>query len=754
MSVSEEAPSTSKDNDQQSTFATSVFAASKRRHRSGPDVYWKRYCTRDGKSLICLCCAKSLSYANCSSTSFKKHLSAAHGIFDPNGHATAETGSHGSQRCKKNGRMPRRADLKVVQDMCCNMVFKDRLPLNFWKKEGATEFLRLAFPAFSPPHPTILKSHLISAYNQRRRELTESLAVAVRVSLSIDYWTCQCPHSYLAITVHYLNSQEELQSRLLDFKRFTGSQTAEELSFAIASVLDQFALRSKVQRVTTGLEESIVKAVKILDLTHLPCFAQVLHVVVNRGLNLWPKDATKRTCRTSAAQQNVLFLLTKAFKIVSENLRIHLRPSRSTQPPPTSVMTKRVGILTTAMNDSLKLAVRKRLNFLLATCLTCSSYTVVHLQTSESIEDDSERRQCLDTCLSCLQKCRKIASFLRTSPEHQTTFNRQSALGSEVSRRELSAKLTGSLPLDVQYCWCSTANMIGAFLNHKQMLDNYFAKMKEPKSVESSNVNFGLTEEDWSVLKDLQSVLLPFLSAVNVLSAFRYPTVGLAVMCEQQLRKLCLARNESDSKLLQTLKSNLQRQFEKYYGSGSALEDDLLKEIAYLNPSFHSHMSQADFLSARNVVHRNLAAFIRQINGPFNVKPAPSKRYGKQNLFDPWYFRSTLGRDRSIVAALNEQSAITGSADGKDNSTSDAAEQMASEQLDTYEIIADRLEHQGISGRDFLPPFKQYASLRMSIPALSMPSEQAFSVAGYLQRKELAANNVVGLEMMTFVCEP
>ncbi|KHJ46639.1 hypothetical protein D918_02955, partial [Trichuris suis] len=608
---------------------------------------------------------------------------AAHGIFDPNGHATAETGSHGSQRCKKkNGRMPRRADLKVVQDMCCNMVFKDRLPLNFWKKEGATEFLRLAFPAFSPPHPTILKSHLISAYNQRRRELTESLAVAVRVSLSIDYWTCQCPHSYLAITVHYLNSQEELQSRLLDFKRFTGSQTAEELSFAIASVLDQFALRSKVQRVTTGLEESIVKAVKILDLTHLPCFAQVLHVVVNRGLNLWPKDATKRTCRTSAAQQNVLFLLTKAFKIVSENLRIHLRPSRSTQPPPTSVMTKRVGILTTAMNDSLKLAVRKRLNFLLATCLTCSSYTVVHLQTSESIEDDSERRQCLDTCLSCLQKCRKIASFLRTSPEHQTTFNRQSALGSEVSRRELSAKLTGSLLLDVQYCWCSTANMIGAFLNHKQMLDNYFAKMKEPKSVESSNVNFGLTEEDWSVLKDLQSVLLPFLSAVNVLSAFRYPTVGLAVMCEQQLRKLCLARNESDSKLLQTLKSNLQRQFEKYYGSGSALEDDLLKEIAYLNPSFHSHMSQADFLSARNVVHRNLAAFIRQINGPFNVKPAPSKRYGKQNLFDPWYFRSTLGRDRSIVAALNEQSAITGSADGKDNSTSDAAEQMASEQLD------------------------------------------------------------------------
>ncbi|CDW58808.1 hypothetical protein TTRE_0000713301 [Trichuris trichiura] len=731
--LNEEAPSTSKVNDQQSTFALSASAASKRRHRSGSDVYWKRYCTRDGKSLICLCCAKTLSYANCSSTSFKKHLSAAHGIFDPNiQHATAETSGNGLQRIRKIGRVPRKADLKVVQDMCCKMVFKDRLPLNFWKKEGAAEFLRLAFPAFSPPHPAIVKSHLISAYNQGRRELIDSLAVAVRVSLSFDYWTCQCPHSYLAITVHYLNSQEELQSRLLDFKRFTGSETAEELSLAIASVLDQFALRGKVQRVTTGLEERIVKAVKMLDLAYLPCFAQILHAVVSRGLNLWPvrtsydaKDATKRTRRTSAAQS--------------------FNPTSGNEP------------------------YYEETSWYLDNCTERFIETGCSEESGGSVENDSERRQ----CLSCLEKCRKIISFLRLSPEHHSTFNRQSALASELSCKQLSAKLVSSLPLDVQYCWCSTANMIGSFLNHRQMLDKYFAKMKESKSVECRKVSsLGLTEEEWNVLKDLQNVLLPFLSAVNVLSAFRYPTIGLAVMCEQQLRKFCLTHNQSDSKLVQTLKSNLQRQFEKFYGSGSALEDDLLKEIAYLNPSFHGHMSRADFLSARNVVHRNLAAFIRQIDSPFNAKPAPPKSYGlfnygfptrpdkkcvfeigKQNLFDPWYFRSTFRRNGNIVAALNDQSMTTGSADAKDNSTLDAAEQMASDQLDTYEIIADRLEHQGISGRDFLPPFKQYASLRMSIPALSMPSEQAFSASGYLQRKELAANNVVGLEMMTFVCE-
>ncbi|CAF4620692.1 unnamed protein product, partial [Rotaria magnacalcarata] len=76
--------------------------------------------------------------------------------------------------------------------------------------------------------------------------------------------------------------------------------------------------------------------------------------------------------------------------------------------------------------------------------------------------------------------------------------------------------------------------MIDRFSNHRFIIDNINSqpfKVPDISSVQRMKLaskKFEFTNDDWSRLKDLQTVLKPFFKATKAISAKNYPTLAAA----------------------------------------------------------------------------------------------------------------------------------------------------------------------------------------------------------------------------------
>ena len=123
--------------------------------------------------------------------------------------------------------------------------------------------------------------------------------------------------SFIAITIHYINSRWKLCHFVLNIFYFTGSYTGILIFEKISQLLSEMQLENKVITITTDNGANMVSGCKklvtyfnldnqITGLTHYRCMAHILNLAVNKGLlSLQPsiKKLWKliKKIRTSAA---------------------------------------------------------------------------------------------------------------------------------------------------------------------------------------------------------------------------------------------------------------------------------------------------------------------------------------------------------------------------------------------------------------------------------------------------------------------
>ena len=79
------------------------------------------------------------------------------------------------------------------------------------------------------------------------KALTEKLeAAAGKVSLTFDGWSSAIMKAYIAVTVHYIDEDWELQADLLAFEELEGSHTGENLAEVLYTILETHRLKRKV----------------------------------------------------------------------------------------------------------------------------------------------------------------------------------------------------------------------------------------------------------------------------------------------------------------------------------------------------------------------------------------------------------------------------------------------------------------------------------------------------------------------------
>jgi len=153
-------------------------------------------------------------------------------------------------------------------------------------------------PRYRLPSRHTIKRLINQEFEEKRNAIPDFLQnMTSKFSLTCDIWSSIKMESYIAITLHYIDSEWKLCHFVLDIFTITGSHTGIYIFEKISQLLSEMHLENKIIAITTDNGSNMVSGCKklveyfnpdnqITELTHFRCAAHVLNLAVNEGLYL------------------------------------------------------------------------------------------------------------------------------------------------------------------------------------------------------------------------------------------------------------------------------------------------------------------------------------------------------------------------------------------------------------------------------------------------------------------------------------
>ncbi|CAG8853991.1 18318_t:CDS:2, partial [Gigaspora margarita] len=105
-----------------------------------------------------------------------------------------------------------------------------------------------------------IRTEILNKYDHMRKIILEELEKPKKVSITCDIWSSITMQSYLGVTVHFINSEWQLQHFLLDLLPLNRQHTAVNIQQAIMQVLDHAKITNKLLGITTDNAQSMIAA--------------------------------------------------------------------------------------------------------------------------------------------------------------------------------------------------------------------------------------------------------------------------------------------------------------------------------------------------------------------------------------------------------------------------------------------------------------------------------------------------------------
>jgi hypothetical protein len=223
-----------------------------------------------------------------------------------------------------------------------NLIVGCGLPISVVSSDFFKQFITDIDPKYQIPcRQTISYTLIPKQVDVKKNVLKDKLSTCSSVALTADIWTDRRCHSYLGVTVHSFVKGQPF-THLLAFKTFRGSHTGQRIAEAMDEIVNEYAIKDKVNFIITDNASNMLKAMSLFfplapvsadeaddnpaaevaaeiddtqvweDLTEgeileavggmgerLACFCHSLQLVVRSGLD-------KITCRTAMAKVSKL----------------------------------------------------------------------------------------------------------------------------------------------------------------------------------------------------------------------------------------------------------------------------------------------------------------------------------------------------------------------------------------------------------------------------------------------------------------
>ena len=124
------------------------------------------------------------------------------------------------------------------------------------------------------------------------------------ISITTDFWSNKTNTSFIVLTAHYCTDHLTPKSKILTFSSFNQRHTSAQIARIITSKLHKLQILHKVNRVVCDGAKNISNAIDSININceRIWCIAHRLHLVVTKGLCLWPTKSKKKTNLTNQGE--------------------------------------------------------------------------------------------------------------------------------------------------------------------------------------------------------------------------------------------------------------------------------------------------------------------------------------------------------------------------------------------------------------------------------------------------------------------
>ena len=125
------------------------------------------------------------------------------------------------------------------------------LPLAFDELEAFDYYITTAHsPRFTPCSRQTTTRNLTKYFAERRDKLMDTLKHVSSVALTSDIWSGNAKDDYLPVVAHFINSDWQLEKRILGMRLIDCSHNAENIAERVACVASGYGISDKIFSIT------------------------------------------------------------------------------------------------------------------------------------------------------------------------------------------------------------------------------------------------------------------------------------------------------------------------------------------------------------------------------------------------------------------------------------------------------------------------------------------------------------------------
>lgn len=181
------------------------------------------------------------------------------------------------------------------------MIVKDSQPFSIVDDDGFKYLVSILDPTYILPSRQTLKKMVDTKFTEEKEKAKEEVLRATGISLTSDMWTTVHMDSYLAVTCHFVDSQDKLSTVLLGVGQFSGSSTAANIAAVKTALMEEWGIRSKIRCLVTDAAANMIACANILQVRHTICIAHALNLVVIKAIDFPGFDEIRGRARKIVA---------------------------------------------------------------------------------------------------------------------------------------------------------------------------------------------------------------------------------------------------------------------------------------------------------------------------------------------------------------------------------------------------------------------------------------------------------------------
>jgi hypothetical protein len=126
-------------------------------------------------------------------------------------------------------------------------IINNQHPFTIVEEPYFINYIHSINPNIKIPSADTIKSYITKFYKINKEKIQNIFNnISGKLSFTIDCWTSPSIKSFLAITVHFIDNEWNLQHILLDFIEMFDSHTGQNLKETFVLGLEHFSIENKV----------------------------------------------------------------------------------------------------------------------------------------------------------------------------------------------------------------------------------------------------------------------------------------------------------------------------------------------------------------------------------------------------------------------------------------------------------------------------------------------------------------------------